>query len=111
MAVVRGERGANAGRLPGLDLVRASAIAWVVLYHASIFWHVPGDASIVRFGWMGVDMFFTLSGFLIGGQLLRPRARGAEHCWWLPGAPRARSSVTAPFRARRHLPPAPTAFT
>jgi peptidoglycan/LPS O-acetylase OafA/YrhL len=63
--------------LPGLDLVRAIAISWVLLYHASILWHVPGDSWLVRFGWMGVDLFFALSGFLIGGQLLRPWARGA----------------------------------
>src|SRR5580658_1847584 len=68
---------ALSGRLPGLDLVRALAIAWVMLYHASIFWQVPGDSWIVRFGWMGVDLFFVLSGFLIAGQLLRPWARGA----------------------------------
>lgn len=66
----------NPRHLPGLDLVRATAIAWVVLYHASIFWHVPGDSGPVRFGWMGVDLFFALSGFLIAGQLLRPWARG-----------------------------------
>jgi peptidoglycan/LPS O-acetylase OafA/YrhL len=63
-------------RLPGLDLVRAVAIGWVMLYHASILWHVPGDSGIVRFGWMGVDLFFVLSGYLIAGQLLRPWARG-----------------------------------
>jgi peptidoglycan/LPS O-acetylase OafA/YrhL len=72
-----GPRAADSGRLPGLDLVRALAIAWVMLYHASILWHVPGDAWIVRFGWMGVDLFFVLSGFLIAGQLLRPWARGS----------------------------------
>ena len=67
---------AESARLPGLDLVRAIAIAWVMLYHASILWRVPGDSWIVRFGWMGVDLFFVLSGFLIAGQLLRPWARG-----------------------------------
>jgi peptidoglycan/LPS O-acetylase OafA/YrhL len=72
----RQPRAAGEGRLPGLDLVRAVAIAWVMLYHASILWRVPGDTWIVRFGWMGVDLFFVLSGFLIAGQLLRPWARG-----------------------------------
>ena len=66
-----------AERRPGLDLLRAIAIAWVLLYHASLFNLVSQDFWIVRFGWMGVDLFFVLSGYLIGGQLLRPRARGA----------------------------------
>jgi len=67
-----------APRLPGLDLLRAVAISWVMLYHASLFGLASSDYWIVRFGWMGVDLFFVLSGFLIAGQLLRPFAQGLK---------------------------------
>lgn len=66
----------SADRLPGLDLLRAVAISWVMIYHCSLFDLVSQDTWVVRFGWMGVDLFFVLSGFLIAGQLLRPWARG-----------------------------------
>ncbi|THD81254.1 MAG: acyltransferase [Phenylobacterium sp.] len=68
----------QAQRLPGLDLLRAWAIVWVMLTHADGFNLVSHQNWIVRFGWMGVDLFFVLSGFLIAGQLLRPFARGAR---------------------------------
>jgi peptidoglycan/LPS O-acetylase OafA/YrhL len=67
---------AAAPRLPGLDLIRAVAIAWVMLYHSSLFGLSSQSHWLVKFGWMGVDLFFVLSGFLIAGQLLRPWARG-----------------------------------
>src|SRR6195256_4653137 len=61
-------------RQPGLDLLRAIAIIIVVIYHAGIMgFPVPG--RVHRFGWIGVDLFFVLSGYLIGGQLLAPLAR------------------------------------
>ena len=62
-------------RQPGLDLLRALAIIVVVIFHAGIMgFPLPGDAH--RFGWIGVDLFFVLSGYLIGGQLLAPLVRG-----------------------------------
>jgi len=62
-------------RQPGLDLLRALAIVVVVIYHAALFgFKLPGRVD--RFGWIGVDLFFVLSGYLIGGQLLAPLARG-----------------------------------
>jgi peptidoglycan/LPS O-acetylase OafA/YrhL len=62
-------------RLPGLDLLRATAVAWVLIYHAAIF-DLVRPSWLVRFGWMGVDLFFALSGYLIAGQLFRPLSRG-----------------------------------
>src|SRR5213595_64771 len=61
-------------RQPGLDLLRALAIIAVVIYHAALFgFKLPGRVD--RFGWIGVDLFFVLSGYLIGGQLLALLAR------------------------------------
>jgi peptidoglycan/LPS O-acetylase OafA/YrhL len=59
------------GRLGGLDTLRALAIVSVIIFHLQ--WRLP-DAlrPIGRFGWMGVDLFFVLSGYLIGSQLLKP---------------------------------------
>ena len=65
----------NRERQPGLDLLRALAIIVVVIYHAGIM-GFPLPGRIHRFGWIGVDLFFVLSGYLIGGQLLAPLARG-----------------------------------
>ncbi|MEO9077823.1 MAG: acyltransferase [Rhodanobacter sp.] len=64
-------------RLPGLDLLRAIAIVWVMLFHSFIVGGLgPHFAWLSRYGWAGVDIFFVLSGFLIGCQVLRPLQRG-----------------------------------
>lgn len=64
-------------RLPGLDLLRAIAIVWVMTFHSYIVWNITDDIRPYwQFGWMGVDLFFVLSGYLIGSQVLKPLARG-----------------------------------
>lgn len=72
-------RQTNSDRLPGLDLLRAIAIIWVIVFHArTLFkWPLPPIVDeIAPHGWMGVDLFFVLSGYLIGTQLLKPYANG-----------------------------------
>ena len=64
----------NRQRQPALDLLRAMAIIIVVIYHAGIM-GFPLPARVHRWGWIGVDLFFVLSGYLIGGQLLAELAR------------------------------------
>ena len=56
-------------RLCGLDLLRAVAIIWVMLFHATKYGTPYREFS--GLGWMGVDLFFVLSGFLIGSQLFK----------------------------------------
>lgn len=64
-------------RLPGLDLLRAIAIVWVMLFHSFLVGGLGPDFSwLSRYGWAGVDIFFVLSGFLIGTQVLKPLQRG-----------------------------------
>ncbi|MFO3704983.1 acyltransferase family protein [Xanthomonas codiaei] len=64
-------------RYPALDLLRGIAIVWVMLFHSFVVGGLGPDwAWLSRYGWMGVDLFFVLSGFLIGNQVLTPLARG-----------------------------------
>jgi peptidoglycan/LPS O-acetylase OafA/YrhL len=62
--------------MPALDVLRTMAIMLVVTGHYSgDFTAATGDLAkltafpIFSFGWTGVDLFFILSGFLIGRQL------------------------------------------
>lgn len=61
-------------RVPALDGVRALAICLVIAYHGLIaqFPHATGVfATLCGFGWVGVPLFFTLSGFLVAGTIYR----------------------------------------
>ncbi|NND76296.1 MAG: acyltransferase, partial [Ilumatobacter sp.] len=53
--------------LPGLDGMRALAVIAVMLYHANPSW-LPG-------GFLGVEMFFVISGYLITLLLIAERER------------------------------------
>ncbi|SFC60528.1 acyltransferase family protein [Massilia yuzhufengensis] len=67
------------GRVPGLDLLRAIAILWVMAYHVTSYGvKLPAIAEV---GWMGVDLFFVLSGYLIGGQVFAQCASAEGPRW------------------------------
>src|SRR5208283_2319721 len=57
-------------KIPQLDAVRGIAIL-IVIFHNSLyrFPSLPLQ-SLFSYGWMGVDLFFVLSGFLITGILV-----------------------------------------
>jgi peptidoglycan/LPS O-acetylase OafA/YrhL len=64
-------------RNPGLDTLRACAIALVFMTHYDSFVSErPVFGWVGEIGWMGVDLFFVLSGYLIANQLFAGMARG-----------------------------------
>lgn len=66
-------------RLHGLDTLRALAIVVVMLYHFNMQGLLPSLMEpVAKIGWVGVDLFFVLSGFLISSQLLKPYLTGGE---------------------------------
>jgi peptidoglycan/LPS O-acetylase OafA/YrhL len=69
-------------RIPALDGFRGLAVLAVFAYHVALFsGATPRDAAdralagALLHGWIGVDLFFVLSGFLITGILLDARGQ------------------------------------
>jgi peptidoglycan/LPS O-acetylase OafA/YrhL len=63
------------GRDLRLDGIRGLAVLLVLLYHAPTPVNLlPADRRLLPGGWVGVDVFFVLSGYLITSILLAERA-------------------------------------
>src|SRR5665647_3464260 len=58
-------------RVHGFDTLRALAIGLVMLHHYVLF-----VSHADTFGWVGVDLFFALSGYLIGNQIFAAMRSG-----------------------------------
>jgi peptidoglycan/LPS O-acetylase OafA/YrhL len=66
-------------RIHGLDTLRTVAIILVLAYHYMVV--VSGKNTfgfMTEIGWAGVDLFFVLSGYLIGNQILSKIAQGRK---------------------------------
>lgn len=77
MIVMPNTRSVPPERILQLDGLRGLAVVLVVLYHYFFLDLTPLQGRFLpyiqvpfRMGWCGVDLFFVLSGFLIGGILL-----------------------------------------
>ncbi len=84
-----------AGQIPFLDGLRSIAILLVVSGHLSHDFAVKYGTTIysrlpfVANGWIGVDLFFVLSGFFIGGQRLwKEQIRRVAPSTWAASMPR-----------------------
>ncbi len=71
-------------RIPVLDGIRGVAILMVMMFHFWLFGTTTGTmlwervySTAAGMGWVGVDLFFVLSGFLITGILYD--SRGSQH--------------------------------
>ena len=67
-------------RWPELDGLRGLAILLVIPHNVHLYHHAQGlfrgSAMLANVGWVGVQLFFVLSGFLITHNLLLTRGAG-----------------------------------
>jgi peptidoglycan/LPS O-acetylase OafA/YrhL len=75
--------GALQRQIPALDGIRGVAIVWVLFHNTTAMPLAPFSRALhllpmlANLGWVGVQLFFALSGFLITGGLLD--TRGSPH--------------------------------
>ncbi|MEO6053120.1 MAG: acyltransferase [Chthoniobacterales bacterium] len=64
------------GYLPVLDCLRGLASLWVVLFHINEMHPIILNRVMVRYGWLGVPIFFVISGYCIALALRRQQSAG-----------------------------------
>jgi len=63
----------SVNRIPSLDFFRALAILLVLLFHYK---------ELLPFGFLGVDLFFVISGYLVSRQYILAVKSGERADWW-----------------------------
>jgi peptidoglycan/LPS O-acetylase OafA/YrhL len=76
------EKSGPRGHIPELDGVRGLAILLVLVHHCALLTLTGNDGGAAKLafagassGWIGVDLFFVLSGFLITSILLKTKGK------------------------------------
>jgi peptidoglycan/LPS O-acetylase OafA/YrhL len=84
--VRRSDKPASQNRIDVIDAFRAIAILTVLLFHYTFRWgpmndagqqdfyHYPVNVNWFQYGWLGVDLFFVISGFVIFMTILKCRS-------------------------------------
>jgi len=79
-AIAAAQKGAEAKQIPTLDGMRGIAVLLVLMFHFA--WTFPEEGALAKrlhdflwSGWIGVDLFFVLSGYLITRGLVSPSKR------------------------------------
>ena len=58
-------------RIQSMDFLRSWAVISVIIGHGVLSYGSPSNLTALQFGGSGVDLFFVLSGWLLGGQLFK----------------------------------------
>lgn len=64
-------------RINSMDALRAMAILLVLLAHAVLGFGAPDSIAPLQLGGIGVDLFFVLSGWLLGSLLFKEMSQGS----------------------------------
>jgi peptidoglycan/LPS O-acetylase OafA/YrhL len=65
-------------RYGSMDFLRSIAILMVVLAHSILAYGAPAYIAPLQLGGIGVDLFFVLSGWLLGGQLFKEAGKNKK---------------------------------
>jgi len=84
---MKSENQLHQGRIDCIEILRAFAVLFVVIHHIKGSLIPIQTPNMLRFydyfsGWVGVDLFFAISGFVIARSLLPQLQEKTNHAFW-----------------------------